>query len=250
MNTAEWYAWGFSFRSSHYAMAWVAFGALVLHVAVKLTIIRDAYRRPLEDGEQPGPGADPPRPGARRPRASAVGVLAVAGRRCPWLGRLSVFETHSGAGPQDLPVTKSAARRPGSPQLAFDPSYALEVVHGGTHPHAQPRPAAAAAAAHRDAADRLRRGLEPVGGVDRGAAARPARPRRGARRHDGPGPVPPAARALPHAPRSAATSPTTPRRWWRCSSTASRSASTTGTRAGSSLRTAPGCCRPSGSAGS
>ena len=131
MNTAEWYAWGFSFRSSHYAMAWVAFGALVLHVAVKLTIVRDAYRRPLEDGEQPGSALT--RRGLVRVAlgASAVGVLAVAGQAVPWLGRLSVFETHSGAGPQDLPVTKSA-RAARVTQLAFEPSYALEVVHGGT----------------------------------------------------------------------------------------------------------------------
>ena len=131
MNTAEWYAWGFSFRSSHYAMAWVAFGALVLHVAVKLTIVRDAYRRPLEDGEQPGSALT--RRGLVRVAlgASAVGVLAVAGQAVPWLGRLSVFETHSGAGPQGLPVTKSA-RAARVTQLAFEPSYQLEVVHGGT----------------------------------------------------------------------------------------------------------------------
>ena len=131
MNTAEWYAWGFSFRSSHYAMAWVAFGALVLHVAVKLTSVRDAYRRPLEDGEQPGSALT--RRGLVRVAlgASAVGVVAVAGQAVPWLGRLSVFETHSGAGPQDLPVTKSA-RAARVTQPAFEPSYALEVVHGDT----------------------------------------------------------------------------------------------------------------------
>jgi DMSO/TMAO reductase YedYZ molybdopterin-dependent catalytic subunit len=131
MNTAEWYAWGFSFRSSHYAMAWVAIGALALHVAVKLTIIRDAYRRPLADGERPAPELT--RRGLVRVAlgASAVGVLAVAGQAVPWLARLSVFETHSGAGPQDLPVTRSA-RAARVTQLAFEPSYALEVVHKRT----------------------------------------------------------------------------------------------------------------------
>ena len=131
MNTAEWYAWGFSFRSSHYAVAWIALGALALHVAVKLAVVRDAYRRPLDDGEQPGTALT--RRGLVRVAlgASAVGVLAVAGQAVPWLGRLSVFETHSGAGPQHLPVTKSA-RAAKVTRLAFEPAYGLEVVHGAT----------------------------------------------------------------------------------------------------------------------
>lgn len=131
MNIAEWYAWGFSFRSSHYAVAWIAVGALALHVAVKLAVVRDAYRRPLDDGEQPGTALT--RRGLVRVAlgASAVGVLAVAGQAVPWLGRLSVFETHSGAGPQDLPVTKSA-RSAKVTRLAFSPAYALKVVHGTT----------------------------------------------------------------------------------------------------------------------
>src|SRR3954454_9818267 len=33
LNTAQWYPWAFSFRSSHYAMAWVAIGSLLVHIA-------------------------------------------------------------------------------------------------------------------------------------------------------------------------------------------------------------------------
>ena len=55
-NSAQFYPWSFSFRATHYAVAWVAFGALVLHVAVKLPVIRSALTRPLDDGERPGSG--------------------------------------------------------------------------------------------------------------------------------------------------------------------------------------------------
>ncbi len=134
LNTTEWYAWSFSFRSTHYAVAWVAFGALVLHVAVKLPVIRDAFRRPIDDGEHPSPGEGHglTRRGLVRTAfgASGVAVLAVAGSTVPWLRTVSLFETHDGSGPQDLPVTKSA-RAARVTATAVDPSYALEVVHAG-----------------------------------------------------------------------------------------------------------------------
>ena len=41
-NAAQWYPWHFTFRPTHYAVGWVAIGALVVHIAVKLPIIRAA----------------------------------------------------------------------------------------------------------------------------------------------------------------------------------------------------------------
>jgi DMSO/TMAO reductase YedYZ molybdopterin-dependent catalytic subunit len=61
--------------------------------------------------------------------ASAVAVATVAGGTVPWLRTVSVFETHDGSGPQDLPINKSAARA-GVTGAALAPSYSLEVVHG------------------------------------------------------------------------------------------------------------------------
>jgi DMSO/TMAO reductase YedYZ molybdopterin-dependent catalytic subunit len=60
-----------------------------------------------------------------------VAVLSVAGGTVPWLRPLSLFETHDGTGPQDVPINKSA-RRAGVVSAALAPTYALEVVHGGT----------------------------------------------------------------------------------------------------------------------
>ena len=59
-NAAQWYPWHFNFRPTHYAMAWIAIGSLVVHIAVKLPVIRqslDLRRR------QHGPG--PPHHGSR-----------------------------------------------------------------------------------------------------------------------------------------------------------------------------------------
>jgi len=130
-NSAEFYPWSFSFRSTHYALAWVAIGALVLHIAVKLPVIRSALTRPIEDGERPGKVLT--RRGLVRTAflASAVAVVSVAGGTVPWLRKVSVFETHDGSGPQDLPVTKSA-RAAEVTSLAVAPGWALEVVHGAT----------------------------------------------------------------------------------------------------------------------
>ena len=130
LNSTEWYAWSFSFRATHYAVAWVVFGSLLLHVAVKLPVIRSAFARPVDDGEEPGEGLT--RRGLVRTAfgASAVALLVVAGGTVPWLRALSIFETHDGSGPQDLPVTKSA-RAAGVVSTALAPSYALEVVHAG-----------------------------------------------------------------------------------------------------------------------
>ena len=50
-NVAEVYLWGFLFPPVHYAIAWVAIGAIAIHVAVKLPVIRPRPRR--GGGERP-----------------------------------------------------------------------------------------------------------------------------------------------------------------------------------------------------
>jgi hypothetical protein len=128
-DSAQFYPWSFSFRSVHYSLAWVAVGSLLVHVAVKLAVIRSAYARPLADGGHPGAGLT--RRGLVRTAfgASSVAVLAVAGGTVPWLRRVSVFETHDGSGPQGVPINKSA-RRAGVTTKALDPAYRLSVLSG------------------------------------------------------------------------------------------------------------------------
>ncbi|PRC48485.1 molybdopterin-binding protein, partial [Mycobacterium sp. ITM-2017-0098] len=40
MNIAQWYAFAFYFPPGHYAMSYVAIGAVVVHIGVKLPVIR------------------------------------------------------------------------------------------------------------------------------------------------------------------------------------------------------------------
>jgi molybdopterin-dependent oxidoreductase-like protein protein/cytochrome b561-like protein len=134
-NVTEWYPWNFSFRPTHYALAWVCIGALVVHIAVKLPIIRGALGADVEDTTYDQPTATRESAISRRGLlrttwvATGVAVLAVAGNSVPFLRRVSIFAPHSGAGPQDLPITKSAAAA-GVQGTATSAAYRLEVVHG------------------------------------------------------------------------------------------------------------------------
>ncbi|MDT9591753.1 molybdopterin-dependent oxidoreductase [Nocardioides zeae] len=135
-NAARWYPWqSFSFRTAHYAIAWVAIGALVLHVAVKLPVIRSALGADVESAALDRPTAT--RAGALSRRgllgvtagAAALALLSTAGSAVPWLRRVSVFGVRSGDGPGGVPVNTSAERA-GVRTVAADPAYRLEVVHG------------------------------------------------------------------------------------------------------------------------
>ncbi|WP_230487193.1 molybdopterin-dependent oxidoreductase [Nocardioides anomalus] len=134
-NITEWYPWDFSFRPTHYALAWIAIGSLVVHVAVKLAVIREALGTDVEDPALDSGNATRPSALSRRGLvraswlAAGLAALAVAGNTVPFLRKVSVLAPHSGDGPQDLPVTKSAyAARVGA--AATSAAYRLELVRG------------------------------------------------------------------------------------------------------------------------
>lgn len=144
LNIAQWYPWDFSFRRTHFAMGWVAFGALLVHVGVKLPVIRSALGAPIDDqrgdderGDDEGHDEDPPGDGpARRTvllaaaSASGLSVLLTAGQSVPWLRSVSVFAVRNGDGPQGLSINRTA-RAAGAVDGASSPDYVLEVVAGG-----------------------------------------------------------------------------------------------------------------------
>ncbi len=146
-NSAQWYPWSFSFRTTHYAMAWVAIGALVVHIAVKLPIIRGTLTRDVDDTTYDRPTAT--RPGAMSRRgllrttwlAAGVAVLATAGSTVPLLRKVSVFGVRSGDGPQGIPINKSAEAADVT-ATATSPAYRLELVNGDQLRVADPRGAA------------------------------------------------------------------------------------------------------------
>lgn len=134
-NSAQWYPWAFSFRTTHYAVGWVAIGALVVHIAVKLPIIRAALMSDIDDD-----GLDRPtmlassglsRRGLVRTAwgAAALAVVATAGSTVPALRRVSVLGVRSGNGPQGVPVNKTALAA-GVLESAGSPDFRLDLVHG------------------------------------------------------------------------------------------------------------------------
>lgn len=136
-NSAQWYPWTFDFRGTHYALAWIAIGALIVHIAVKLPIIRDALGADIDDQthdrESAREHSEPPlsRRGLVRSAylAAGVAVLATAGSTVPVLRKVSVFAVRDGDGPGGLPVNKSA-RAAKVVAKALSPEYQLTVVNG------------------------------------------------------------------------------------------------------------------------
>jgi len=128
-NAAQWYPWSFSFRPTHYAVAWIAIGALVVHIAVKLPIIRGAYAAPLPEPEKPHAG--PSRRTILRSAflASGVAMIAAAGNTVPLLRKISVFAVRTGEGPQGVPVNRSAEAA-GVLKTALDPAFTLTLANG------------------------------------------------------------------------------------------------------------------------
>jgi DMSO/TMAO reductase YedYZ molybdopterin-dependent catalytic subunit len=134
LNIAQWYAFQFFFTTSHYAMAWVAAGAVLVHIGVKLPVIRRALGEPLTEGDVASGGSV----GPTRRRvlvgaavATAAATVATAGQTVPWLRWLSVLAPRTGEGPQGIPINRSAIAA-GVLRTAQSPDYRLAVVNGGT----------------------------------------------------------------------------------------------------------------------
>jgi DMSO/TMAO reductase YedYZ molybdopterin-dependent catalytic subunit len=135
-NSAQWYPWGFSFRGTHFAVGWIAIGALVVHVAVKLPVIRDHWRTVPEVGPADHDQTAYPTTGLRRRTllratwtAVGVAVVTTAASGVPGLRHLSLLATRTGDGPAGIPINKTAAAA-GVTDTASHPAYRLSVVNG------------------------------------------------------------------------------------------------------------------------
>jgi len=131
LNIAQWYIFGFFFTTVHYAMAYVVGGAVLVHIAVKMPVIRQALGEQPDDGFTPVAG--PTRRTVLRGTWLAVGVATVAtvGQTVPWLRGVSLLAPRTGEDPQGLPVNRSAAAA-GVLRTARSPQYRLTVVNGNT----------------------------------------------------------------------------------------------------------------------
>ena len=115
-NATRWYPWDFSFRSTHYALAWVAVGALLVHIAVKLrssaTCSAATSKTSTHDRRQRdrARGAEPARPAAHHVgRRGGCRRSPTPGARCRCCARCRCSAVRLGDGPMGIPINKTAA---------------------------------------------------------------------------------------------------------------------------------------------
>jgi DMSO/TMAO reductase YedYZ molybdopterin-dependent catalytic subunit len=113
-NVAQNYPWTFYFPQVHYAVAWIAVGSVILHIAIKLPVIRRAFTRELPDAGR--------RTFLRTTwLATGAAVLATAGTTVPFLRTISTLAWRGSTG---LPVNRTAA----GAGVEKEPNYTLTVA--------------------------------------------------------------------------------------------------------------------------
>ncbi len=131
-NINLWYPWPFNFRTSHYWIAWVTIGALIVHIGAKVATTRTALARQSRDG--PIAFDDPAAQDRRWFLATVFGAsglltLLTVGQTVRPLARLALLAPRRpDVGPQGFPINRTAAAA-GVVTSARDPSYRL-VVEG------------------------------------------------------------------------------------------------------------------------
>lgn len=131
INVASFYPFGFSFRDTHFAVGWITYGALVVHIAHKIHIARSemSVRLPRDPRDQ---GLT--RRGFLTLTSGASALLVVGsigqtvGLPSGWARWVSPFASHlPTVGPQSFPV-RTPAVTAGVEISAVDPGYRLVVT--------------------------------------------------------------------------------------------------------------------------
>ncbi|MEV0798366.1 molybdopterin-dependent oxidoreductase [Kribbella sp. NPDC050281] len=113
VNTLQWYPWPFPFKQTHYALAWIIIGALLVHLAVKFPLIVTHWHRTTDEVADSLPPAITglTRRGLFRTVAGAVALAGITsvGQSVPALGPVAVLAPRKpNVGPQGLPVNRTA----------------------------------------------------------------------------------------------------------------------------------------------
>lgn len=137
LNAAQWYPWKFPFIQTHFWVAWVTVGALVVHIGVKAPEIQRGLRlgaagRAAKAAEL----AEPAEPAGVSRRtfilttavATGTVVVATVGQSVNTLRPVSVLSPRDvSVGPQALPINRTATQA-GVTRTAVDPGWKLDVV--------------------------------------------------------------------------------------------------------------------------
>ncbi|GAA2501522.1 molybdopterin-dependent oxidoreductase [Winogradskya humida] len=131
LNVARWYdPMPFFFTAGHYWAAWLAIGALLVHIGVQLPVVRSALTRPEPDHTAPGTLS---RRGLIGTVAATAGIitLSTAGQTVTPLAPISVLAPRRrGDDPQHVPVNKTSAGA-GVRDAIFAGTYLLTVTGPG-----------------------------------------------------------------------------------------------------------------------
>jgi Oxidoreductase molybdopterin binding domain len=139
INTLDWYPWPWFFTTVHYALAYIVFGSLLLHIACKLPIIRTGLATPLSpapnEPEEEVASAGISRRGLLIASGAGIGVVAVtvAGATVTPLQKLALLAPRrADEAPQlHVPINRTAhqasSKAADVTTLAYDPSYRLNV---------------------------------------------------------------------------------------------------------------------------
>ena len=185
-NINLWYPWPFNFRTSHYWIAWVTIGALIVHIGAKCG--HHPHRtRPAGRATRRSPLDDPAAQDRRLFLATVFGAsglltLLTVGQTARPLARLALLAPRRpDVGPQGFPINRTAAAA-GVVTSARDPSYRLVVEGRVKNPLSLSLDDLAALPQH-DATlpDRVCRRVECLEALDRCTRARPP-PHGGGRR--------------------------------------------------------------------
>ncbi len=126
-NLARWYPWQFFFPAAHYQAAWIATGAMVIHLGAKWSTARRSLRRRSGTGDDDGASIERRLFLGGTAAISAMLFLATAGNTVRPLSRVAVLaQRRPGVGPQGVPVNKSAASARVLDAIS-DPEYRLTV---------------------------------------------------------------------------------------------------------------------------
>ena len=128
LNILNWYPWPWSFIDVHHWLAWVIAGSVLLHVAVKLPLIRHGLGEPLAAPAAPSDGIS--RRGVMIATGAGLGVVALTtvGQTLAPLEPIALLAPRRPSrGPQHVPINRTADQA-GVRTVALSPDYRLTVL--------------------------------------------------------------------------------------------------------------------------
>jgi hypothetical protein len=128
INIVQWYPWRFFFPRTHWAVAWVVLGAVLVHLAIKAPLLRRHRRSDREPALSPEP--EPSRRALVLGAGTAVGVATAVtvGQTVGPLSRISLLAPRRpDNAPLGVPINRTA-RDAGVRPSAADESWRLTVA--------------------------------------------------------------------------------------------------------------------------